>query len=117
MTAPKTSPETPHLSSRLSPTAQMSATSFFTSILSMSPPDRPFSCLRVIFTSLLWTRNATDDRVVDMEYMMTLISAILSMMRATIAGRYAISAELMVMIERSVLAATERSISAVLFLR
>ena len=45
----------------------MSATLFFTSILSMSPPLRPLSCLSVIFTSLLWTRKATVDRDVDME--------------------------------------------------
>ncbi len=66
-TAPNMSPDTPHLSSRLSPTAQISATSFFTSILSMSAPLRPLSCLRVCFTSLLCTRNATVDRDVETE--------------------------------------------------
>ena len=49
--------------------------------------------------------------------MMTLISAIFSMILATIAGLYAISAELMVMIDRSVFAATLLRSSFLDFLR
>ena len=67
LTAENMSAETPHLSRRLSPTAHMSATLFFTSILSISYPSRQFSFLRVFFTSLLWTRNATVESDVDME--------------------------------------------------
>jgi len=66
-TAENMSADTPHLPRRLSPTAQISATWFFTSILSISYPVRQFSFLSVFLTSLLWTRKATVDRDVDME--------------------------------------------------
>ena len=66
-TAENTSPETPRFSRRLSPTAQTRATPLLTSILSMSLPSSPFSCLRVVFTSLLLTRKATVEREVDIE--------------------------------------------------
>ena len=66
-TAVNMSAETPHLPSRLSPTAHIRATWFFTSILSISYPSRQFSFLRVFLTSLLWTRNATVESDVDIE--------------------------------------------------